>query len=111
MAGEREGIETTEERDAVCFTPFHDKTVVITNCGRLCLYCKKINLSTCLAGQAVGIKEVDDGIWLVSFRYILLPMSPGRTGSCSRSADTNTIARRILPQRPHTRMWPCSWGP
>jgi hypothetical protein len=28
---------------------------------------KKINLSTSLAGQAVGIKEVDDGIWLVSF--------------------------------------------
>ena len=25
------------------------------------------NLSTSLAGQAVGIKEVDDGIWLVSF--------------------------------------------
>ena len=47
--------------------PFHDKTVVVTNCGRLCLYRKKINLSVCLAGQAVGIKEVDDGIWLVSF--------------------------------------------
>jgi hypothetical protein len=28
---------------------------------------KKINLSTCLARQAVGVKEVDDGIWLVSF--------------------------------------------
>jgi hypothetical protein len=27
----------------------------------------KINLSTSLAGQAVGIKEVDEGIWLVSF--------------------------------------------
>jgi hypothetical protein len=37
--------------------PFHDKTVVITNCGRLCLYRKKINLSTCLAGQPVGIKK------------------------------------------------------
>ncbi len=47
--------------------PFHDKTVVITNCGRLCLYRKKINLSTCLAGQVVGIKEVDDGIWLVTY--------------------------------------------
>ena len=47
--------------------PFHDKTVVVTSCGRLCLYRKKINLSTCLAGQAVGVKEVDDGIWLVSF--------------------------------------------
>lgn len=52
--------------------PFHDRTVVVTNCGRLCLYRKKINLSTSLAGQAVGIKEVDDGIWLVSFmRYDL----------------------------------------
>jgi len=47
--------------------PFHDKTALVTSCGRLCLYRKKINLSTCLAGQAVGIKEVDEGIWLVSF--------------------------------------------
>jgi hypothetical protein len=47
--------------------PFHDKTVNVTSCGRLCLHRKKINLSTCLAGQAVGIKEVDNGIWLVSF--------------------------------------------
>ena len=47
--------------------PFHDKTVVVTSCGRLCLYRKKINLSKSLAGQAVGIKEVDSGIWLVSF--------------------------------------------
>jgi hypothetical protein len=28
---------------------------------------KKINVSTVLAGQRLGIKEVDDGIWLVSF--------------------------------------------
>jgi transposase InsO family protein len=47
--------------------PFHDRTVVVTSCGRLCLYRKKINLSKSLAGQAVGIKEVDNGIWLVSF--------------------------------------------
>jgi transposase InsO family protein len=47
--------------------PFHDRTVNVTSCGRLCLFRKKINLSTCLAGQAVGIKEVDNGIWLVSF--------------------------------------------
>ena len=47
--------------------PFHDRTVLVTCCGRICIYKKKINLSTSLAGQAVGIKEVDDGIWLVSF--------------------------------------------
>jgi hypothetical protein len=28
---------------------------------------KKINLSTVFAGQSVGIKEVDEDIWLVSF--------------------------------------------
>jgi hypothetical protein len=28
---------------------------------------KRINISTVLAGQKVGLKEVDDGIWLVSF--------------------------------------------
>ena len=47
--------------------PFHDRTVMVTSCGRLCLYRKKINLSLSLAGEAVGVKEVDNGIWLVSF--------------------------------------------
>jgi transposase InsO family protein len=47
--------------------PFHDRTVVVTACGRICIYRKKINLSVSLAGHAVGIREVDDGIWLVSF--------------------------------------------
>ncbi len=52
--------------------PFHDRTVNVTSCGRLCLCRKKINLTKSLAGQAVGVKEVEPGIWLVSFmRYDL----------------------------------------
>lgn len=47
--------------------PFHDKTVLVTHCGRICIQGKKVNLSTVFAGQHVGIKEVTDGIWLVSF--------------------------------------------
>ena len=47
--------------------PFHDKVLNVTSCGRICMMRKKINLSTSLAGQAVGIKEVDDNIWLVTF--------------------------------------------
>src|SRR3984893_16183063 len=47
--------------------PFHDKIIVVTNCGRICLGRKKINFSKVFAGQAVGIKEVHDDIWLVSF--------------------------------------------
>jgi hypothetical protein len=49
--------------------PFHDRDVIVTACGRLCLHRKRINLSTVLAGQKLGIKEVDDGIWLVSFMH------------------------------------------
>lgn len=49
--------------------PFHDRDVVVTACGRLCLHRKRINISTVLAGQKLGIKEVDDGIWLVSFMH------------------------------------------
>ena len=37
------------------------------HCGRICLGRKKINFSTVFAGQAVGIKEIHDDIWLVSF--------------------------------------------
>jgi hypothetical protein len=47
--------------------PLHDRDVLVTACGRICIYRKKINISTALAGQRLGIKEVDEGIWLVSF--------------------------------------------
>ena len=49
--------------------PLHDRDVLITACGRLCLHRKRINISTVLAGQKLGIKEVDDGIWLASFMH------------------------------------------
>jgi len=52
--------------------PFHDRDILVTACGRICMHRKKINISTALAGQRLGIKEVEDGIWLVSFmRYDL----------------------------------------
>jgi hypothetical protein len=49
--------------------PFHDKDIMVTACGRICMHRKKINVSTVLAGQRLGIKEVDDGIWLLSFMH------------------------------------------
>jgi hypothetical protein len=36
---------------------------------RLCPHRKRINISTVLAGQKFAIKEVDEGIWLVSFMH------------------------------------------
>ena len=52
--------------------PLHYRDVIVTACGRICMHRKKINISTVLAGQRLGIKEVDEGIWIVSFmRYDL----------------------------------------
>ncbi len=47
--------------------PTHERDTLVTACGRICMHRKKINISTCLAGQRLGLSEVDDGIWLVSF--------------------------------------------
>jgi transposase InsO family protein len=90
--------------------PLHDRDLLVTACGRICMHRKRINVSTVLAGQRLGIKEVDEGIWIVSFmsydlvsstwsrrpcnpsttrsargchpclRYSPLPMCPGQTG-------------------------------
>src|SRR6195256_4474059 len=49
--------------------PFHDRDILVTACGRLCLHRKRINISSVLAGQKLGIKEVDEGIWLASFMH------------------------------------------
>jgi len=49
--------------------PFHDRDIPVTSCGRICMHRKKINISTVVTGQRLGIKEVDDGIWLVSFMH------------------------------------------
>ena len=42
----------------------HDKAIVVTRCGRICLGRKEINFSQSSLAQAVGIKEVHDDIWL-----------------------------------------------
>jgi transposase InsO family protein len=49
--------------------PLHDRDALVTACGRICMHRKKISISYVLAGQRVGIKEVDDGIWIVSFMH------------------------------------------
>jgi putative transposase len=46
--------------------PGHDRTVLVTRCGRICIGRRKINLSIVFAGQYVGVREVADEVWLVS---------------------------------------------
>lgn len=47
--------------------PGYEKSLLISNCGRLCIKKRKIHISKSLANQPVGINEVDHGIWQVDF--------------------------------------------
>src|SRR5438067_1028090 len=47
--------------------PFHDATFTVTHCGRICFHGRKINLCQALAGQNVGVTQVSERIWLVTF--------------------------------------------
>ena len=47
--------------------PFHDWTILITQCGRICVDRCNINLCTGFAGKYVGIREIADEVRLVSF--------------------------------------------
>jgi len=78
--------------------PFHDKTIMVTNCGRICLHRKKINLSTVFAGQNVGIKEVEDKIWLVSFMQYDLGYFDEET--CKLEPLENPFGPKVLPMSP-----------
>jgi hypothetical protein len=49
--------------------PFHDRTVIITGCGRIRIWKRKINLSWVFTGQAVGITEITEKIWRVSLMH------------------------------------------
>jgi putative transposase len=39
----------------------------VTHCGRICFKGRKVNLSHAFAGQNVGVTQVGDRIWLVTF--------------------------------------------
>ena len=78
--------------------PLHDKTVVVTTCGRICLNRRKINLSQVFAGQKIGIKQVDDRIWLVSFMQYDLGYFDDET--CRLEPLQNPFGPKVLPMSP-----------
>lgn len=79
--------------------PFHDRTVRVTRCGRICIGKRKINLSTVFAGQPVGITEVDDHIWLVSFLEYDLGFFDKETGRVE-PADNPFAPEAVLTMSP-----------
>src|SRR5580658_6916496 len=75
--------------------PFHDRTITVTTCGRICLGRRKINLSVVFAGQNVGVKEVSDKIWLVSFMKYDLGFFDHEVGRVT--SVENPFDAKVLP--------------
>lgn len=47
--------------------PGYDKTLLVSNCGRMCIRRMKIHLSQAFSNQPIGLKYVDTGVWQVDF--------------------------------------------
>jgi putative transposase len=78
--------------------PLHDRTITVTQCGRICFGRLKINFSNVFAGQNVGIKEVADKIWLVSFMQYDLGFFDHET--CRLESAINPFEAKVLPMSP-----------
>jgi putative transposase len=78
--------------------PFHDWTAVVTHCGRLCFDRRKVNLSQVFAGQQVGVRQVTDRIWLVSFMDYDLGYFDDET--CRLEPIENPFGPKVLPMSP-----------
>jgi putative transposase len=78
--------------------PFHDRTITVTRCGRICFGGRKINLSAVFAGQNVGVKQVSENVWLVSFMQYDLGFFDHE--SIRVECAPNPFEAKVLPMRP-----------
>jgi putative transposase len=75
--------------------PFHDQTITVTHCGRICFKGQKVNLSQVFAGQNVGVTQVGDRIWLVTFMQYDLGYFDDET--CRLEPIENPFGSKVLP--------------
>lgn len=75
--------------------PFHDQTITVTHCGRICFKGQKVNLSHVFAGQNVGVTQVGERIWLVTFMHYDLGYFDDET--CRLEPIENPFGPKVLP--------------
>jgi putative transposase len=75
--------------------PFHDQTITVTSCGRICFKGRKVNFSHAFAGQTVGVTQVGERIWLVTFMQYDLGYFDDET--CRLEPIDNPFGPKVLP--------------
>jgi len=69
----------------------------VTHCGRVCFRRRKVNLSQVFAGQSVGVTQVDEHIWLVTFMQCDLGYFDDQR--CRLEPIENPFGPKVLPLR------------
>jgi len=75
--------------------PFHDQTITVKQCGRICFHTRKVNLSHVFAGQNVGVTQVGEHVWLVTFMHYDLGYFDDQT--CRLEPIENPFGPNVLP--------------
>jgi putative transposase len=78
--------------------PLHDWASTVTHCGRICFRRRKVNLSQVFAGQLVGVRQVSERIWLVTFMDYDLGYFDDET--CRLEPIENPFGPKVLPMSP-----------
>ena len=78
--------------------PLHDWSATVTTCGRICYRGRKVNVSQVFAGQLVGVRQVRERIWLVTFMDYDLGYFDDET--CRLEAIENPFGPKVLPMSP-----------
>ena len=73
-------------------------SIATTRSGRICFKKRKVNLSQVFAGQAVGVKQVNERVWLVSFMDYDLGYFDDET--CRLEPIDNPFGPKVLPMSP-----------
>jgi putative transposase len=79
-------------------SPFHDGTFTVTQCGRICFKGRKVNLSHVFAGQNVGVTQVGERIWLITFMQYDWGYFDDET--CRLEPIENPFGPKLLPMSP-----------
>jgi hypothetical protein len=85
-------------------TPSTIKRSPSLRCGRICIGRRKVNLSTVFAGQNIGIKEVSENIWLVTFMHYDLGFFDHETGRVE-CAENSRYKLSLMSRYRHKNYW------
>ena len=79
-------------------SPLHDRALTMTHCGRICFKRRKVNPSQVFAGQQVGVRQVGEHIWLVTFMHCDLGYFDDDI--CRLEPIANPFGARVSPMSP-----------